>query len=195
MNSVMRNRPVLDITTRAAKVQIRRRRPQFKVRHSSPKMMVRKKTPTFRKKRLVTPRGRKAPVVQLSKRFIRQPLTHISKVSNILTKENDTLINNEENKNLVSTMMEEPIETVIPKAEVSVIPDEMIQLEWDKGYFDIEWTRDILEIEWDVDMVPEITVEPHAVEIRVRNYDGSTKSRVSRKLLNKSVGVKVDKKV
>jgi hypothetical protein len=157
-------------------------------------MTVYKKAPTFRKKRIVTQRGKKAPVVQLSQRFVRQPNIHISKVANILSNQNDILIS-EENENLVASMMEEPIETVIPEEESRTITEEIVQLEWDKGYHDVQWSPDMLEIEWDVDMFPEIIVEPHAVEIRVHNYDGSTKSKINKKILSKTVGIKVDKKV
>jgi hypothetical protein len=191
----MKSRPVLDITTRAAKVEIRRHKPQLKIRHTSPKMTVNKKAPTFSKKRVVIQRGKKAPVVQVSQRFIHKPVTHMSKVANILANKNDMPINNEERKSLVASLMEEPIETVIPKEDTKTITDEIVQLEWDKGYFEIEWSPDMLDIDWDVDMFPEIVVEPHAVEIRVRNYDGSIKNNINKKILSKTVGVKVDKKV
>ena len=41
-------------------------------------------------------------------------------------------------------------------------------IEWDSGYLNISWSKAQMQIEWDKEYMPTFSVEPHAVEIYLR---------------------------
>jgi hypothetical protein len=44
----------------------------------------------------------------------------------------------------------------------------MSNIEWEDGYLDITWSNAQMQIEWDREYLPSFSVEPHAVEIYLR---------------------------
>ena len=193
MNAISQGSPVLSITTRAAKVNIRQRRPKLTIRHQKSKMRIRRKAPVFRINRSVSNiKIKKIPIVQISKRFVRGPVIAASKYSEKFLLDDNKLNIYDDSLNNTEMMMSEPIEIVIPENNTKTISLETMNLEWDNGYFEIDWTQSAMEIDWNMDILPEIQVEPHEVEIHVRN---NIKRNFKIKKLKDSIGAKLDKSV
>ncbi len=55
----------------------------------------------------------------------------------------------------------------IPDVNLGTIPKSMPEVSWDQGSMNIEWEKGDVKIEWDDDYMPEFTVTPHSVEIRL----------------------------
>lgn len=68
------------------------------------------------------------------------------------------------------------------------------EIEWTEGAMRIEWSPGDVEIIWTEDFMPDITVTPHSVEIRLRNH-GDVKISVNENNIPKKNGDKVDKKI
>ncbi len=55
----------------------------------------------------------------------------------------------------------------IPELGMGTIPKSMPEVDWNQGSMSIEWEMGDVKIEWDKDFMPEFTVTPHSVEIRL----------------------------
>ncbi len=193
MNVTSQSQPVLKISTRAAKVNIRQRRPQLRIRHRRPQMKIRRKAPVFRINRSVSNvKIKKTPVIQISKRFVRIPGVAASKYSEKFVLDGQQHQTFDQGPSNMELIMQEPIETITPESNTKTISLEKINLEWEQGYFEIDWTQSIMDIDWNMDILPEIQVEPHEVNIHVQNK--TKKNFKMRKFLN-PVGAKLDKRV
>lgn len=67
-------------------------------------------------------------------------------------------------------------------------------IEWEKGYINISWSHAQMQIEWDGEYLPSFAVEPHAVEIflRERPY---IKITVSDEVIAAMFGPQIDQEV
>ncbi len=54
-----------------------------------------------------------------------------------------------------------------PETNLGTMPDSLPEVEWDESGMNIEWEKGDVSIEWDEDYMPEFTVTPHSVEIRL----------------------------
>ncbi len=68
------------------------------------------------------------------------------------------------------------------------------EIEWIDGGMKIEWSPGDVEIIWEDDFMPEITVTPHSVEIRLQNH-GEVKITVNEDNIAQNSGKKVDKRI
>lgn len=192
--SISSGRPTLDITTRPAKVYIRNRRPVFRVRRSRPVMHVEKKAPSFKVNWLnVRAQTGIEYSSQISDKYndeaFKRAMEAISQISR--RSKNSMLLENRGNP--IAGISKERISAAV---RLNNAPRRIQnpQMEWDLGYFKVEWTDQQVEIEWDVSSTPEITVEPHVVEIRVRN-NPAVRIRVNKDAVRNAVGVRIDKKI
>jgi hypothetical protein len=184
---ISNERPVLDITTRAAKLHIRTRRPVLKIKRAQPVMRVERRAPAFKVNRLnVRAQTGIAYSSHIAEQYnddafraTMEALAQISHKNNVLKLDSHV----------------KPVVTAVKTAAVSTPKRvEGGQVEWDLGSFRVEWSVQQVEMEWDVSARPEITVEQHVVEIRLRNHP-AVRVRVNKDAVRNAVGVKVDKKI
>lgn len=191
MNILGIGSPRIQISTRAAKVNIRHRRPQFEIRHTKAKMEISKKAPVFRIKKSVSH-------VKSSKAQTTRPLIRFTgfnppgKYENKNMASADNIAADFENDNSLSSgIPSSRADSAEQTSGDNPVPVESILLEWEKGHFEINWSKDIMEIEWDVNS-PEIYVEPHDINI---DFIMETNNKLRIKADNAFVGLKIDKKV
>ena len=70
----------------------------------------------------------------------------------------------------------------------------MPNIEWESGYLNITWSSAKMQIEWDQDYMPSFSVEPHSVEIYLREKP-YIKITVSDEVIAAMYGPKLDKQV
>lgn len=56
----------------------------------------------------------------------------------------------------------------IPQTNVANMPQSSPEVTWDPGYMEVEWVIGDVEIEWEDDYMPEFSVTPYSIEIRLQ---------------------------
>lgn len=96
--------------------------------------------------------------------------------------------------NSTEAMIEKRLDETPSINDVNAVIQQQMDVEWDKGYFEVDWTQGSMEIEWDLQSRPDIQVEPHSVEIRLR-HNQNIVLKIREKAIKKALGNKVDKRV
>lgn len=196
MSAISRSSPGVQITTRAAKLNIRQKMPRFTIRHRRPKMEVRKKAPVFKIVRSAsgarTRREPPVPIVQISRRFTRVHTSNSSNFTERIVAYSTDFGSELENIREQDSIESSALDMIAAENAKSVSQPEALSIEWERGYFEIDWTKNIMEIDWDIDPSPEIYVEPYDIEIYVQN---NIRAKARAKALHTFPGTKVDKKI
>lgn len=170
--NIQSNRPVLDITTTNAALNITNKIRRFSAKRIPPEMTVERKAPSFKVnwKKVWGESGRKSP----DDLRIYQRDNSRSKVERYIQRvsENGTYVMKLENykKSETNPLAETSYQDMIselPEMNVASMPESSPEVTWDPGYVRIEWSTGELQIDWDDNFMPEIKVSPHSVEIRL----------------------------
>lgn len=188
--------PMLEIESTPAKLHITTPKPAMKITNSRPVMRVRRKAPTFKMVSNKPVKGGTAnPCAEKTIYKYRNRARQLK-----LQAAADEAANKQEGAKHTKQAAEiidaarEKAEKAPDRLNVSLAPKERPSLEWENGELIIEWETSDLHIEWDGLGRPSIEVEPHSVEVRVKNH-ASVKIYVAKDSHKESVGGKIDKKV
>lgn len=163
---IITERPVLEIKTTPAKINIEHKRPELKIRKEMPRMKIKRKPPSFKIESKEQVAGL-MPILQLSKQFMNDALQRTMEAIAAIEEEGDMLARGGEDT--VAKIAKKRTEPKLPEVNIGLVPKEKAVLEWDPGYLEIEWTDESLEMDWKDYTGPEITVEPYSVEVRISN--------------------------
>ena len=197
--NIRTSQPRLDIMTTNARMNITNRIRRFSARRVSPQMKVERQGASFKVdwSQVWAESGRKSP--ERLRAFLNQQ-SHgkVSKAINRIVQNGNHLMRLE---NYIGTEKLAVAEVAVadsisemPEVNVSSMPTSRPNVQWDPGYVKIEWTTGEMQIEWDNDYMPDITVTPHSVEIRVDGHS-EVKLAVDEKNIAKIGGRKVNKKI
>ncbi|MDR1619821.1 MAG: DUF6470 family protein [Clostridiales bacterium] len=190
---VRETRPALEIKTTPAKLTIKNRRPRMKIRSQRPEMKIKREAPRFRSgfgERQNRLRGGGRAARAQAARMRERTLEAIGRILRLTDEVAPT-----------DTVTPPPVvvrdlsnDYAFQEIELNDITDELPRVEWDPGYFTIEWSDYVLEIEWEDIGAPQIEVEPHSIEVRIRN-EPVVRFVLNTKKLKDGVGDKVDEKI
>lgn len=166
---IQAQRAVLQINTQAAVLTIENHRPVLRIHRRPPVMEIKREMPSFKMSSEVeTNADDLMPVLQLSDRFVSgAPVDAVNSKSTAVVRSpaNDTV---KEQNPLAEVHKQQEVQ--LHKAQKRRdAAEQQAKIVWDPGYFKIEWTEPVFEMEWDLGSGPEIHVEPHVVEVRIRN--------------------------
>ncbi len=199
--SIQTSRPVLDIRSTPAKLEIRNqlRRP-FRTTTTRPEMMVERQRPkmSVNWKKVWADRGVRSPEYfrQYTQQNSRQAVQ--TAIGNIVACGNNSL----GVENYIGTS-QNPIASWAWDSMMSDIPEMSMdmtapspEVEWEQGYMRIDWSPGNIEIEWDEAFMPEISVTPYSVEISLKGQN-EVKITVNEERVaeNDATGRKVDKRI
>lgn len=164
---VKREHPVLEIKTTPAKIEIRRRNLRVKVSSAMPRMTVNKKAPSFSMdaQALRAANGRPTGVDkarQTSSQAQQDGLEAIGKIA-----QNGDMLMRPDLYDVADVASMRTAQEA-PQVNLGLVPDTRPQLEWTEGYFEVEWSEPERETSWEGQVMPDIEVTPHSVEINVR---------------------------
>ncbi|MCL1816352.1 MAG: DUF6470 family protein [Clostridiales bacterium] len=189
----------IGITTTRAKVEVVDvPRPKMRIVSEKPRMEIEHKSPAFRldrqRKRIEVPMPAKSrvvlPTAAARSKTRRLPADASREVShNPGSDYSGTLVNSgalELNKSINDYTLSANIET---------IEQNMANIEWEEGYINISWSNAQIQIEWnDENPLPKFSVEPHSVEIFLREKP-YIKVKVADEVIAALDAPKVDKKI
>ncbi len=172
--SIETSRPVLDITSTRAKLSIETKIRKFNSQNTPPVMRSNPKGATFKidwgkirsESGLRTPERQmqmqKAQDRQLVQEAISRTVSngdYVLQLENYMGSKSDPLA-----QTVVNNM-----ESDLPEINVTSMPQSSpVGAEWDVGGVNIEWEQGNLKVDWQNDYMPNITVTPHSVEIRLK---------------------------
>ncbi len=188
-------KPVIEIRTTNAKMQINSRRPRFKVSGEGTKLNISRKAPTFYMDTLQVKAERGTPSseqqsIQLKAESQQAIMDGTARIAT-----EGARVSALENTNDSVAEVLKSRETRRPTSiNVGMVPSDRPPVEWDMGYFNVEWSPDTQTLEWQGEFKPQISVSPHSVEITIKEY-GSIKITVDESKLPKVSGKKVDVKM
>lgn len=193
--SITTVRPQIQIENRAARLNIRYRRPRLVIRQSRSTMRIERRMPRFKMdwQRLWAEQGNPS-VFRKTRQRVEEAYAETMRIIAGISARGDRMMHIEEPGNTVAQIAaDKALADERVDINVASIPPERIPLEWEPGYIRIEWTEPVLEFVWDI-APPEITVEPHAVEVHIRN-NPKVMISVSRKEAAPARGRKVDRRI
>lgn len=193
------SRAALDIHTTRAQLNIQNHvRRSFRVKTTRPQMHVERQRPQIKVdwKQVWANRGVRSPehflqyTRQLARQIVNEAVQNMTANGNYMA----------QLENYFHTMQSpigdwayEQMLNSVPEVGMSAgVPSPSVQ--WTEGSIKIEWELGDVEIVWEDEFMPDITVTPHSVEIRLRNH-ADVKISVNENNLPKTSGKKVDKKI
>ncbi|MGI6176580.1 MAG: DUF6470 family protein [Christensenellales bacterium] len=195
--SIQTIRPELEIHTTPAKMNIVSRKPALRIRNVRPVMRVRYKSPTFKvtnRQRINTQMGIRSVLQEQSAytdKAWQETMTAIADIVHMY----DRMKNPQNGETIPIIMRDRSMQKTKPAdVNVGLTPEEKAKLEWTSGEMVIEWEKGEMIIEWEGPMGPQIEIEPHVVEVRIRNRP-SVKVTVSKQHRKQDVGEKIDKHI
>lgn len=198
--NIQTSRPTLNITTTNAQMNISNRIRRFSARRVPPEMKVERQAPSFKVdwRKVWSQSGRKSPE-DLQIHMKQQSRQRVDNYIQTVAQNGDYVL---QLKNYVGSksdpLAEISWQNMISRNQVETnvasMPETMPDVVWDPGYVRIEWTTGEVQIDWDDNFMPEITVSPHSVEIRLEGHK-AIKISVNEDNVPKIEGKKVNKKV
>lgn len=169
---IQTSRPRLDITTTNAKLIVSNKIRRFRAKRVAPQMMVERQAPVMKVdwSRVWAESGRRSPeklkqyMNQLSKQNVERAIQTIVGNGNYMLQLENYIGTK---KNPIGDISFEQMMSELPEINVAMMPQSMPDVSWDPGFVKIEWTTGEMQIEWDDDFMPDVTVTPHSVEIRL----------------------------
>lgn len=196
--NIQSTRPTLDITSTKAELQIVNKMRRFRTETVRPEMRVVRQAPTMKVnwKKDWSDRGFRSPdnFRQYTQQYAKQLVGEA--ISNIRA-HGDYFMNLKgyigSDKNPVG---EWALQQMLDNTQDITMaqPIDPPEVEWDPGYVKVEWTQGDVRIEWDDDFMPEFTVTPYSVEIRLEGR-AEVKITVNEDRIASQHGKKVDKKI
>lgn len=198
--NISSSRPVLDITSTKAQLNVTNKFRRFKARRVPPEMTVDRKMPSFKLnwKKVWNESGRKSPEAlkqhfnQMSRRKLEQAIQNTVSTGNYLM-DIKNYIGNSGNP-LSQIIWQQMMTDASVETNVASMPESSPEITWDPGHIKIEWTTGEIQIEWDDSFMPDVTVTPHSVEIKLSGHKG-VKISVDEDKVATTGGKKVNKKV
>lgn len=188
--SIHTERAQLEIHSEPAQVTITNSRPTFVIRRTRPQMQIVRQMPHFNIEWEEMPGlSASAAEVQLSRRFD----------SGASSKDGET----KSTESLKATLEGKALGQIVKNNNDLGRPNEnskkvshhkRANISWERGSFDVRWIMPELEIEWEMGDGPIIEVEPHSVEITLRNRPSVTVN-VNMENLRAVPGLRVDKHI
>ena len=159
----------IEVTTHKAKVEISTRRPQFRMLRSHARFRMDRQMPTMRVDRTQqnTMLGI-GPVLQSARQYFADSLQQGIDSIAIIAGEGDVLMRIENKGNALADIGAQAYDGNERELNISALPQ--AEINWDPGYFNLNWTPASLSLEWDTSAWADIRVEPHYVEIRMKQY-------------------------
>lgn len=172
--TITTSRPRLDIQSTPAKLDItnKRMRPQVKTTPAS--MEIKRQAPKFN---VDWPSywdqvGRKSPEA-LRIDVGNYAFSMASEAVATISSDGDSVMRIENYNSGAGTLAQiagNNMEASIPQVNVGSMPQTAPKISWDPGYMHIDWEIGNVAIEWDGDFMPDFSVTPHSVEIRMAGY-------------------------
>lgn len=199
---VQSQRPVLEIKTTNAQMQITHSKPRLRIKQQRPTMKVDRENPTFKISRENVRRqvrrrlgGNVSP--EFRRRAELRTYNALKQMSGLSGKKNELAKMSALEQNMASIELaqiekaqyETPLEETMHAAEM-----DSPQIEWNEGHLSIEWSDYVLEIDWEDIGMPQIDVEPYSVEVSIRNQP-VIRLRMNPRKVNDGVGKQIDEKV
>ena len=159
-------KPQLEITTRAARLDIQRiNRPQFRIRHQRPQMKIHHRMPQMRIDRTAVNQAlnRYSAIGLTQKAASEARQAALDAVARIAS-EGDRMAKIYQRHNNISQIISERSQKNV-SINSSAMP--LAAIDWDPGQMDIEWSPNEFSLEWMMDKSLDIAFQPHSVDIRV----------------------------
>lgn len=187
--SIHTERAQLEIHSVPAKVTISNTRPTFVINRTKPEMRIERQMPQFKVEyEEVAVTDAQLEALELSRQFGGGTA---NKGQTKSTEALKTILDGKAVKEIVtkSNTLAKPREAHKRRAT-----EKRANLHWDTGVFEVNWTKPQIDIEWDIGSGPVVEVEPHYVEIHLKQHP-SVVIRVDSEKLRNGVGDRVDEKV
>lgn len=189
-------RALIGVKTTNAKVSVSTPRPKMRLKNDLPKMEVEYKDPEFKLDwaRVRAESGLMNPVdktIEIAHETRQQVLEYTAEVA----QEGNYIGKPELGGNRVAQVeRQRSLKDGDTSINLGSMPKSMPNVEWDPASLNISWSNTNLQIEWDSEYMPTFSVEPHSVEIFLRNKP-YIKITVSDEGMLKLTGRHVDKNV
>ena len=197
--SIQSSRAALDIHTTRAQLDIRNHvRRGFKVKTTRPQMHVERQMPQMKVdwKQVWANRGLRSPKYfmqhtrQLARQIVNEAIQNMVAGGDYMA-QLEGYFNTAQNP--IGDWAYEQMLVSEPEVVMSSgmpAPD----VQWTEGSVKIEWEPGEIEIVWEDEFMPEITVTPYSVEIRLKNR-AEVQISVNENSIPKTRGKKIDQKV
>ncbi len=193
-------RASLDISSTRAQLDIRNNvRRGFRTKTTQPRMNVENQRPQMRVnwKKVWADRGIRSPEAfsqytrQIARQMVQEAIQNITAQGDYF---GDITSYLGSNRSVVGDWATDQIANSVP--ELTMSPEAPSpEIEWIEGGMKIEWSPGDVEIIWEDDFMPDITVTPYSVEIKLRNH-GEVKITVNEDNIPARIsGKNVDKNI
>ncbi|MGI6152238.1 MAG: DUF6470 family protein [Christensenellaceae bacterium] len=170
--SIQTTRPTLDITSTRAQLNITNKIRRFTSKRTPPQMTVQRQAPSFKVdwSTVWAQSGRRSPeklqqhMRQVSRQKVDQAIQRTVKNGDYLGKLNSYI---DSKRDPIGELAFDNMLSDMPELNVASMPESMPDIVWDPGGIKIEWTTGEITIDWDDDYMPDVTVSPHSVEIKL----------------------------
>lgn len=160
----------IGIKTTNAQMQITSNRPKMKLKAPVPQMRADAKQPAFKVdwQRVRSESGLAGPITkskQLASEGAQQALQYTGEAVN----DGNFLARTELGGNRVAALEANRSIADMPEVNLGSMPQSLPNVQWEPGYIHITWSNTQMQVEWDNEFMPTFSVEPHSVEIYLRN--------------------------
>ncbi len=194
--------PRLDIHSTRAVLEIQREPMRLVVRRTSPRMNVTRTHTRFRiansQQLLGEQVGRRGPDAQ-RRRMIqrnRQAMMDGIQRTNSEAEQYSNYYRAGDSNIVAQVSLSNMIQDSVPVYDTVSIPAPLPEVEWDMGDMEIDWDMGELEMEWEGDPMPQISVTPHSVEIRLVSGEViRVAEQEAEQIEREGYGKRLDKKV
>ncbi len=159
-------KPQLEITTRAARLDIQRiNRPQFRIRHQRPQMKIHHRMPQMRIDRTAVNQAlNRYSAIGLTKKVATESQQASLEAVARIAQEGNRMAKIYQRHNSISQKIADRQQSSV-SVNSSAMP--MPSINWDPGQMNIEWTPNEFSLEWMMDKSLDIAFQPHSVNIQV----------------------------
>ncbi len=201
--SIQTSRPYLDITTTRARIDITNKIRRFSAKRTPPQMKIERQAASYKvdwsqvwaRSRRNTSVNMKKYNAQAVRQRTEQPMAQVQRHANSA---NANVMYTENYRGSSTASLTQPsLQDIMDSGmelNLASLADSKPNVQFDPGYMKVEWTSGELQIEWDDDFMPEITVTPHSVEIRLAGHK-EVKIAVDEQRVAHNGGKKVNKRV
>lgn len=160
----------IGIKTTNAKLQIQNRRPKMKFSAPVPTMQADTKQAAFKVdwQRVRSESGLPGPITkgqQLAGEAQQQALEYTGQV----VQDGNYIASTELGGNRVAAIEADRSFDRMPEINLGSMPQNLPNVQWEPGFIHISWSNTQMQVEWDNEYMPTFSVEPHSVEIFLRN--------------------------
>lgn len=160
----------IGIKTTNAQLQIENRSPKMKFSAPVPTMQAERKQPAFKVdwQRVRNESGLQDPVTN-SKQIASEAQNKALEAAGQAVQDGNYLAKTELGGNRVTAIEANKNFDPMPEINLGTIPQSLPDVQWEKGSIHISWSKTQMQVEWDDEYMPTFSVEPHSVEIFLRN--------------------------